>query len=431
LLFGLIPSSPRSQGWSTNFGAPPTGQGLNGGGNTLLVYQDQLVVGGVFTQAGSVSANRVAAWDGLQWHALGTGIQGGDIAVWKLVEHGGHLIAACQVNGGTGSLMRWDSSTWTAMSPPGTSQPFWTAWVHDGLLYVNPWEGTTSKLAWWDGSTWSSVAMYQNSVVLGMATYQNQLFMTGGTFSGYLVSWDGNAFGGPGYVFDNDAYALHVNDQLLYVGGAWVSGGEVPPGTQSAIASWDGDNWIPFPVDIYNHLNTVEGMGSYQGRLVLCGFGGATSYNGPTEVSLDDGDMYAARDAEVFHGDLYVTGAFVSVGNPSLSSHNIGEWSEPLTGVGDTPNAAGRLSVNSAPNPFNPAVTISIQVPSKQVVDVTICDVAGRVVRHVSSGVRGAGLYQVAWDGADNSGGRMPSGVYFAKVVAGNDIETRKLVLLR
>ena len=56
--------------WFTNFGT----DGLNSSVSTIYVDGSNLYVGGDFTTAGDVVANRIAKWDGLSWSALGTGL---------------------------------------------------------------------------------------------------------------------------------------------------------------------------------------------------------------------------------------------------------------------------------------------------------------------------------------------------------------------
>lgn len=118
----------------------------------------------------------------------------------------------------------------------------------------------------------------------------------------------------------------------------------------------------------------------------------------------------------------------VATGN-SLDGGNNTHWIFTFTGIGgDTPLLP--LSVRAVPNPFNPHTMIHYSVPRAGPVTIRIYDVAGRLVRSVLSEVREAGAYAVPWDGRDNSGGRVSSGVYFCSVESGGKA-VAKLVLLR
>ncbi|MCD4689922.1 S8 family serine peptidase, partial [bacterium] len=104
-------------------------------------------------------------------------------------------------------------------------------------------------------------------------------------------------------------------------------------------------------------------------------------------------------------------------------------YSEPL-GVGDEPVAATSV-VWSAPNPFSPGTSLHYVVPARGHVRLTVFDVAGRVVRHVVDGVIDAGPHDASWDGRDENGRPVASGVYFARFDADEVSASAKLVLVR
>ncbi|MEA1997591.1 MAG: FlgD immunoglobulin-like domain containing protein, partial [Gemmatimonadota bacterium] len=87
----------------------------------------------------------------------------------------------------------------------------------------------------------------------------------------------------------------------------------------------------------------------------------------------------------------------------------------------------------NAPNPFNPATTISYTVPegSTGQVTLTVYDTRGRLVRTLVSESREAGAYSVFWDGTDEGGRRVASGLYFYRMRAGDFSKIRKMVLLK
>jgi poly-gamma-glutamate capsule biosynthesis protein CapA/YwtB (metallophosphatase superfamily) len=83
------------------------------------------------------------------------------------------------------------------------------------------------------------------------------------------------------------------------------------------------------------------------------------------------------------------------------------------------------------PNPFNPATTIRYALPEPAGVDFAIFSITGQRVRTLASGDQQAGYYAVAWDGVNDAGLQVGSGVYFARLVAGSYRQSRKLLLLR
>ena len=83
------------------------------------------------------------------------------------------------------------------------------------------------------------------------------------------------------------------------------------------------------------------------------------------------------------------------------------------------------------PNPFNPTTTIEYAVPRNSHVEIKIIDLLGREVCTLVTGENTAGNHQVTWNGLDNTGSQVASGVYFYQMTAEGFSETRKLLLLR
>ena len=85
------------------------------------------------------------------------------------------------------------------------------------------------------------------------------------------------------------------------------------------------------------------------------------------------------------------------------------------------------------PNPFNPSTTIDYSVPEGEVAEVAlrIYDLRGRLIRSLVSGERSAGRYSVRWDGRDNEGREVGSGVYIYRIESGSFTSTRKMTILR
>jgi hypothetical protein len=106
-----------------------------------------------------------------------------------------------------------------------------------------------------------------------------------------------------------------------------------------------------------------------------------------------------------------------------------GEFVTPIESF-TMPKAANRLEQNT-PNPFNPATAIRFTLASKETVTLAVYDLNGRLVRTLVSGSRELGTHSVTWDGRDNAGTSVASGVYFYRLDAGKFSDTRKMVLLK
>jgi hypothetical protein len=85
----------------------------------------------------------------------------------------------------------------------------------------------------------------------------------------------------------------------------------------------------------------------------------------------------------------------------------------------------------SFPNPFRDGTRIAFALPEAAPVDLRVYNVGGQLVRTLVSGPVAAGRHVVAWDGRDEGGERVSSGVYFYRIVAGAEQAERKTVRLK
>ncbi len=87
--------------------------------------------------------------------------------------------------------------------------------------------------------------------------------------------------------------------------------------------------------------------------------------------------------------------------------------------------------VSAYPNPFNPRVEIKMTLSHSSLVKVAVVDIAGRLIKELSNGVMNAGPQILIWDGNDGQGKASASGLYFYRIVAGNESRLGKLLLVR
>jgi hypothetical protein len=83
------------------------------------------------------------------------------------------------------------------------------------------------------------------------------------------------------------------------------------------------------------------------------------------------------------------------------------------------------------PNPFNPATTISYDMPVEGNVSIVIYDAIGQEIRQLVNSGHSAGRYSLQWDAKDALGRNVGSGVYIAKIKAGTFSATQKMLLLK
>jgi hypothetical protein len=105
---------------------------------------------------------------------------------------------------------------------------------------------------------------------------------------------------------------------------------------------------------------------------------------------------------------------------------------DEITGVESPPAAplVTRLEQN-VPNPFNPVTVIRFSVAKPGWVTLVVFDVTGRPVRTLVQGRRAVDKYEVTWDGCNNAGRNVASGVYLYQLEAPGYLESKKMVLLK
>ena len=249
----------------------------------LTVYDDgsgpALYAGGRFSDAGGVETNSVAKWDGTNWSALGTGVDGigsyQTVSALGVFDDGGgpalYVGGDFELAGGlsVNHVARWDGATWSALGAgvEGALVPAVKALAayDDGsgpALYVGgdffAADGVsrpiTSPVG--DGSEFSALAsgngiggeLYALEVFddgSGPALYAGGYFFTAGDVVAYgIARWDGSAWSPLGSGTSSEVVDLAVYDDgsgaALYAGGLFFEAGGVD---MSGVAKWDGLNW--------------------------------------------------------------------------------------------------------------------------------------------------------------------------------------------
>ncbi len=134
----------------------------------------------------------------------------------------------------------------------------------------------------------------------------------------------------------------------------------------------------------------------------------------PTELGPMDGEMV------------------LSSNDPDEPSLTVPLHGEGVTAVGaDWPERPFDLHQNE-PNPFSGETAIRFSLESRLPVSLELFDPRGRLVRRLGNGnPRERGEHQIVWDGRDEQGRPLPSGVYFYKLKAGGKERSRKAILIR
>jgi hypothetical protein len=162
-------------------------------------------------------------------------------------------------------------------------------------------------------------------------------------------------------------------------------------------------------------------------------------YAGQTpDFETDFGDRIAVVTGTTFQ-DSARTGAGTYYKIAAMKEY-AGEWqeSDPSgqgtgTGIGNeqTPTPNVTQLMQNYPNPFNPTTTISFTLPERTQTRLSVHDIEGRLVTTLVDDTMGEGFKEVTWDGKNDRGNPVVSGVYFYRLTAGNRTLTKKMILLK
>ncbi len=174
------------------------------------------------------------------------------------------------------------------------------------------------------------------------------------------------------------------------------------------------------------------------GDLVVAQFGGFNPTSGFLPgtgriVRLNEGSVEPLASDVNFpagidfapNGDLYIA-AFADGQLLKVEAGTIGTAAEPFAAL-----PPSFTLMHNYPNPFNPSTTIEYRLTRSEHVVLTVHDLLGQRIQTLIDGTRPAGTYSVRWDGKDDTGHLMPSGVYFYRMRAGKRVEGRPMHLVK
>jgi len=250
-----------------------------------------------------------------------------------------------------------------------------------------------------------------------LATYLDNggaLFLTGQD-----IGWEMDDQGGESIQWYHDyLHADFIGDDTNMLNLEGVPGDPIADGLSLSISGGDGADNQEYPSDIDPRDEYASTILTYD-----------ASRNGA--IKADTGvykvvylafgfeaiDNAADRAALMMGAVEWAIGGSVAIEDDSMPED--AELPRSLTLLGNTPN------------PFNPMTKIGYSLPAASEVTVSVFDAKGQLVRVVDRGLRAAGTHYVNWNGTDESGRAMSSGVYFCRIENGQKMQTSKMMLVR
>jgi len=204
---------------------------------------------------------------------------------------------------------------------------------------------------------------------------------------------------------------------------------------------------------------TFIGTGYAQNsHTVIVGDGGSFSFS-PTNLNISSGDTViwewqannhsttsdAITGPEVWDSGIQNNGAtyskvFIETGiypyhcTPHQSFGMVGTITvETALEVNDFENGKVEsfLLGQNFPNPFNPKTSIQFSLPQESNISINVYDIIGNKIKSLVNSVYQEGEYSIDWDSTNNLGIPVPSGTYIYSLIANNQTQTMKMILLR
>jgi len=270
---------PLTHAWSA-FGPGPYPTNLR----LATTANGDVYVGGKFSSIAGVAATNVARWDGSNWSALGSGVDGplsykvvADIAVLA----GGDIVvtgAITQAGGAAANgIARWDGSSWSSLgatSLPGSPTFDAVVGLPNGDICAAVWDSTTfpatGGVLRFDGSTWSPVGTLPWPASCLLASASGELFAGGGNG---VARWNGTT-----WLILPGVPLVSVQDLAVLPNGLLAAAGYLGASSQQRVAVWDGIAWLTLGDSNYAPQNTGARLVTVGDEILTSG--GFTSFDG-------------------------------------------------------------------------------------------------------------------------------------------------------
>ena len=236
----------------------------------------------------------------------------------------------------------------------------------------------------------------------------------------------------------------------VWQGGVWVNQSKITSTydvdgqeTQAVTQTWSGSAWVNLSKSDYSYDGSGNGIldvrSMWAGSIWLATDADTSKYAGSQLVetvnyaimsSALQSTQYTYDGSGNLIADLH-QGA--PVGDPwTNESRNVYVY-ESFVSVAVNPEQTPRAFdlAQNHPNPFNPTTVISYSLASDCHVQVVISNVLGQMVRTVVDADQAIGSHSAVWNGLDDRGTPVASGIYLFRVQAGDFTQARKMVLMR
>jgi hypothetical protein len=190
------------------------------------------------------------------------------------------------------------------------------------------------------------------------------------------------------------------------------------PSTSKVLASWVPVQGEPVRIDITTAV--IEALST--DRIL------SLQIHAPQEGDGASWVHYGSRERSENNPRLE---AIVNESSGTTTTTTDSDKSDPSNTGGDQEGPTEFTLDQNYPNPFNPTTTIQYRLPQAATVRLAIYNVAGQLVKVLVNGQQEAGQYRVEWDGRDQAGHSVASGLYLYRIEAGSFTDHRTMMLIK
>ncbi len=392
-----VPSNPIS-GTTVYTTAPTLSWSLDGPGDGLVFFvqlsTDSLFA--TFTAFNSIAGNSVDV----------TGLTPGATYYWRVRSY----------NGSTYS--NWSTREYFVIVDTDGSPVPVLSWPIGGATVYS----TTQNLFWYlngsgVGLTYQ-VELSATSTFIGTPTFTgltNASFELSGLTEGQTVYWRVRTFDGvtPSAWSSYEYFIVYTSSAaLMPLSGSPSSG--VVINTNSPTISWA----LPAPNSGLTYELEISSDANMSNSVRVNDLTSAyTNIN-----DLENNSTYYWRVRSKTSNGIYSNYS-------SVANFNTGD---DITGVEDVNIVpANYYMAQNYPNPFNPTTNIKFGLPNSGNIKLVIYNVLGQEIKTLINQNLNAGTYNILWNGQNEAGINVPSGVYLYRITSGNFIDTKKMVLIK
>ncbi len=329
-------------------------------------------------------------------------ISPGDMTIGVYAHELGHVLGLPDLydtdysSNGIGNWALMSLGSWNGPSPGGGSPAHPCAWSRIQMGFATATNVTSNT---------NGVAI--NNVNENGTIYR--LWTSGNIGNEYFLVENRQKIGYDSYIQNSGLMIWHIDDNKAGNTQEWY------PGQTNAnhfkVALEQADSLF----DMEKNVNNGDGWDVFPGN------GNVTSFNAvssPNSDSYTDGTSFIALEniqevGNVINADLIVGFA---------------------AGIDDDPNGnlPGSIALEqNYPNPFNPSTTIDFELSYSSDVKLEIFNVIGELTGSLINGPLSAGSYSVEWNGTNNKGDNVASGIYFYRLTSDGESKSMKMLLLK